>query len=100
VAANPILNIKIVVPDYFATFGISLVGGRFFTDTDREGAPLVVIVSRSILRHYWGMQDSIGRWVHLGRERQHTFTVVGVIPNTRYRELRDARPSIYFPLHQ
>jgi ABC-type antimicrobial peptide transport system permease subunit len=27
-------------------------------------------------------------------------TVVGVVPDTRYRDLREARPSIYFPLDQ
>ena len=27
-------------------------------------------------------------------------TIVGVVPETRYRDLRDARPSIYFPLSQ
>jgi putative ABC transport system permease protein len=99
-AANPILNIEVVVPDYFATFGIPLVGGRFFTDADREGSLPVVIVSRSTSRHYWGMQDPVGKRMHLGSERQHTFTVVGVVPDTRYRELRDARPSVYFVLRQ
>src|SRR5213076_139432 len=29
-----------------------------------------------------------------------TATVVGVVPDTRYRDLRDARASIYFPLRQ
>ena len=27
-------------------------------------------------------------------------TVIGVVPDTRYRDLREARPSIYFPLNQ
>jgi hypothetical protein len=27
-------------------------------------------------------------------------TVVGVVPDTRYRDLRDARPTVYFPLRQ
>lgn len=31
---------------------------------------------------------------------KQTLTVVGVVPDTRYRDLRDARPSIYFPLKQ
>jgi hypothetical protein len=29
-----------------------------------------------------------------------TLTVVGVVPDTRYRDLRQARPSIYFPVRQ
>jgi putative ABC transport system permease protein len=99
-AANPVLNIEVVVPDYFRTFGMSLVRGRFFTDADRDGAMPVVIVSQSTARHYWPGQDAVGKRMQLGRNLERSFTVVGVVPDTRYRELRDARPSVYFPLGQ
>ena len=36
----------------------------------------------------------------MGPELEQTLTVVGVVPDTRYRDLRDARPSVYFPLRQ
>src|SRR5207244_12450242 len=36
----------------------------------------------------------------MGEKLEQMFTVVGVGPDTRYRDLRDARPSIYFPLRQ
>jgi predicted permease len=97
---NPILNMEVVVPDYFTTFGISVLRGRAFTDADREGAPPVVVVSQSAARHYWPNDDPIGKRLRMGRNLQHTFTVVGVVPDTRYRDLRVARPSIYWPLRQ
>jgi predicted lysophospholipase L1 biosynthesis ABC-type transport system permease subunit len=31
---------------------------------------------------------------------ERVVTVVGVVPDTRYRELREERPSVYFPLRQ
>ena len=36
-ARNPMLNLDVIVPEYFTTFGIPLLLGRGFTDQDREG---------------------------------------------------------------
>jgi predicted permease len=99
-AANPMLNMEVVTPDYFATLGIAVRRGRVFTDDDREGAPLVVVVSESVARHYWGTDNPIGKRLRIGEHLERVVTVVGVVPDTRYRELREARPSVYFPLRQ
>jgi predicted permease len=98
-AANPMLNMEVVMPDYFATIGVPVLRGRAFTDADRDGAPGVVMLSESAVRHYWPHDDPIGKRLVMGRGAD-AFTVVGVVPDTRYRALRDARASIYFPLRQ
>ena len=36
----------------------------------------------------------------MGADSDREVTVIGVVPDTRYRDLREARPSIYFPLDQ
>jgi len=95
---NPIVNMEIVTPSYFATIGTPVLQGRAFTDADREGAPGVVIVSASTARALWPGQDPIGKRVEMGRNRE--LSVVGVVPDTRYRDLRSDRPSVYFPLAQ
>ena len=100
VAANPMLNMDVVAPDYFKTLGVAVLRGRAFTDADREGAPAVVVVSQSAARHYWPGRDPIGRRLRMGAELERTLTVIGVVPDTRYRDLREARPSVYFPLRQ
>jgi putative ABC transport system permease protein len=99
-AENPMLNMELVTPGYFTTLGIPVLRGRGFNDQDREGAPLTVVLSRSAARHYWPNDDPIGKRLVLEAEHEHTLTVVGLVPDTRYRDLRDARPSIYFPLGQ
>ncbi|HEX9217458.1 MAG TPA: ABC transporter permease [Gemmatimonadales bacterium] len=99
-AANPMLNMDVVAPDYFETLGIPVLRGRAFTDADRADAPSVVVISQSTARHYWPGQDPIGKRLRMGADLERTVTVIGVVPDTRYRDLREARPSVYFPLRQ
>jgi len=99
-AANPMLNMDVVAPDYFETLGIPVLRGRGFTDADRADAPSVVVISQSAARHYWPGQDPIGKRLRMGADLERTVTVIGVVPDTRYRDLREARPSVYFPLRQ
>jgi putative ABC transport system permease protein len=98
--ATPWLNMDVVVPDYFATFGIPLLRGRGFTEQDREGAPAVVVLSESAARNFWPGADPIGKRVMSGPKLEWMATVVGIVSDTRYRDLREARPSVYFPLRQ
>ena len=58
----------------------------------------MIILSESAARHFWPGTDPVGRRLFLGREGP--LTVAGVVPDTRYRDLRTARPSVYFPLAQ
>jgi predicted permease len=99
--SNPLLNMEVVTPNYFSTIGVPMVRGRRFTDEDRRGAPSVVILSETAARHYWPDGDPIGkRLVMRPGGTEPMLTVIGVVPDTRYRDLRTARPSIYFPLAQ
>jgi putative ABC transport system permease protein len=96
-AGNPMLNMEVAAPNYFTTLQIPVLRGRSFRDEDRDGAVPVIIVSNSTARSFWPNDDPIGKRLAMpGRE----FTVVGVVPDTRYRELQIARPTVYFPLRQ
>jgi putative ABC transport system permease protein len=99
-AANPMINMEVVAPNYFTTLGIPVLRGRGFTSQDREDTPLAIVVSQSAAQHYWPDSDPIGKHLMMGANLERTLTVVGIVPDTRYRDLRDARPSIYFPLRQ
>ena len=99
-ARNPMLNMEVVTPDYFSAFGIPILRGRAFTEDDRDGSGSVVLLSESAARHYWGEENPIGRQLRMGGHLEQALTVIGIVPDTRYRDLRDARPSVYFPLRQ
>ena len=98
-AKNPTLIFEPVTPDYFSTFGIRVLRGRSFTDADREGAPRVALISESAARHYWPNADPIGKRLKFG-PGDSLITIVGVVPETRYRDLREPRRTIYLPLRQ
>ncbi|MQA89668.1 MAG: FtsX-like permease family protein [Gemmatimonas sp.] len=97
-----ILAVEIAGPHYFQTFGLPILRGRAFTDADREDALPVVIISEAAARRLWPGQDPIGkrlRWNAL--EYQDDWkTVVGIAPDTRYRDFRTEEPSIYYPYRQ
>ncbi|HEY8176343.1 MAG TPA: ABC transporter permease, partial [Gemmatimonadaceae bacterium] len=101
-AANPSLNLESVHPNYFATFQIPLVRGRPFTNADREGAPDVAIVSEDVAARTWPGEDPIGKRIKFGGPDSNGSwrAIVGVARRTRYRELFEARATLYLPAEQ
>lgn len=101
-ATNPSLNLESVHPNYFETFGIPLDRGRPFTRADREGALEVAIVSEDVAARTWPGENPIGKRLKMGGpDSQDVWrTVVGVAAPTRYRELANARATLYLPAAQ
>lgn len=97
---NPMTAYEGGGPDYFRTFGIPIVRGRGFLDSDRKGAPNVVVVSEAVAQHYWPNQDPIGKRIRMSYDREPWRTVVGVSGESRFRALREATPMIYMPQRQ
>jgi hypothetical protein len=96
------LNVEAVGPRYFATLEIPIARGRAFSEADRDGVERVVIVSEAVARHFWPGADPIGQGIEgpfIGKAGDFA-RVVGVVPDTRYRDLRAPKPTIYFPHRQ
>jgi predicted permease len=92
-ADNPVVNMDVAAPNYFAMLGIHVLRGRSFGIKDDKGSEPVVVVSTSVVRHFWPSADPIGKRLTVSKE---IFTVVGVVPDTRYRDLQTVWPSVYF----
>jgi hypothetical protein len=75
-----------VTPDYFRTFGIPLLRGRTFTETDSTAQP-TVILSESAAHILFPGQDPIGHTVQAGGGNEWA-EVVGVA-----REIRNTGPT-------
>jgi predicted permease len=99
---QPVLNE--VGPNYFSTLGIPILEGREFTDRDR-GPQKYAVINRSFAKRYLPAGDPIGRRFGLVDDQnpsdQPDILVVGVIPDTKYRDLRETSPpQAYFPYFQ
>ena len=85
--ANVGLNLESVRPNYFSTFGISLVRGRAFAPGDRQGTPAVAIVSQDVADRTWprpGSDRQAGEVRRRGLPRR--------VADRRWRRRDDALP--------
>jgi len=110
-AQNPLTNLEAVSPGYFDTMGIRLVEGRDISDGDREGRAGAAVVSESFVKRFWPDGNALGRRLKFplpgsSFDRQW-FTVVGIVGDAKYRELRGSRLDLYissaqcpYPVHQ
>ncbi len=91
----------VVTPGYFSTMRIVVKRGRAFTDADREGAPLVAMVSESAAKLF-PEADPIGRRIRVGPSRNAAWAeVIGVVTNVRQYGLDiTPGPQFYLPLAQ
>jgi predicted permease len=87
-----------IAPQYFATLGTPLLGGRDFDERDTNGAGKVAIVNQSFARRFFGGQSPLGRRV---TSQKVPFEIVGMVKDAKYGSLReDARPTMYIPWMQ
>jgi len=100
--SQPFIATKAVVGgDYFRTIGIPLLRGRYFDAHDSEAAPHVVIVSQSLARHYWPLDEALGKRLKPGFSNDAWCTVVGVVGDTKQYSLGEpSSPVMYLPYTQ
>jgi len=87
-------------PDYFATLGIPIVAGRAFTAQD-VGPAKYAVINESFARQYLPGGNPIGQRFGLVDDMEPVspdIEVIGVIPDRKYRDLRETPPAqAYFP---
>jgi predicted permease len=97
-AHNPFTGWEFVGPDYFRTFEIPIRQGRGFTAADTKGAERVVIVSETLAKQLWPNENALGKRVKTLDDS--IWTVIGVVADTHYRDLRSGGPLVYFDWEQ
>jgi putative ABC transport system permease protein len=92
-----------VIGNVFPTMGISLLKGRYFTEDDRAGKQLVLIVNHKLAEHYWPGQDPIGKRIRIGTPEMQTpwMTVVGEVADVKLTSPDDpTKPQYFTPVAQ
>jgi len=92
-------GIRTVTPGYFTTMRIPVREGRAFSEQDRMGGPLVIMVNEELARQTWPGVSAVGRRLVIDyRRRPYVYEVVGVAGDTRYYGPRSRpQPEIFIP---
>ena len=94
------VNLRLVTPGLFRTYGTVLVAGRDIAASDRSDAPSVALVSQGLGRRFWGREDPVGkRLVRRAPDGSLVgMTIVGVVGDIR--ENSDIQEALYLPYDQ
>ena len=89
-----------VSPNYFSAMGTPLLAGRDIADTDRSGAPNVMVVNEAFAKKYFNGENPIGKtFTILGFTKDRPdreMQIVGMVANAKYQRLREAaQPTMY-----
>jgi predicted permease len=89
-----------VTPGYFETVGTPVIRGRGFTETDRDGAPMVALINETMARQMWPGQDPIGARFRCFGENW-IVEIVGIVADAKYTTIGEPpQRYFYFPLAQ
>lgn len=84
-----------VGPGFFSKLGMPLVAGREFTDADTMAAPKVAVVNEAWVAHFSPERDPVGLRFGTGGAETRDITVVGVVKNAKYNNLRAEIPRLF-----
>ncbi len=90
-----------VSPEFFSTFGMRVVTGRSFTESDVADRANIVIVSRTLADRLWPGRNPLGRCIINFRRTNPCNTVVGVVSDFHaWRVTGGPTMSYFVPLGQ
>jgi putative ABC transport system permease protein len=93
---EPVTEVLVVMPGYFAAMTIPLIRGRVFTEQDRAGAPLTVVVNQTLARQFYPNEDPIGKPLRVQWDHDGPYQIVGVVGDVRQTELNEQpKPGVF-----
>jgi putative ABC transport system permease protein len=92
---EPVTEVLVVMPGFFAAMNIPLIRGRVFDERDRSGAPNRVVINQTLANRFFPNEDPVGKvlTIQWGSE---PYEIVGVVGDVRNRTLNAApQPCVY-----
>jgi predicted permease len=96
------VNLRDVSAAYFATLQARLLRGRYFSDTEDESKPRVVIINQALARKYFPGEDPIGKKIgDDGLTPKSIKEIIGVVDDLKEGSLdSEIWPAVYYPFNQ
>ena len=87
-----------ISPGFLRAMGTSLTAGRDFGAADDERAPLVAIVNEAFAKRFLTGTNPVGArfYRHGGSRSGELMEVVGVVKDSKWINLRDESPAMYY----
>jgi len=92
-----------VIGNFFPAMGIPMLRGRFFTESDRHGSQLVLIVNHKLAQHFWPGQNPIGKRLRIGTAQMQTpwLSIVGEVADVKLTSPDEpSKEQYYIPVDQ
>ena len=102
-AAMNLATVSYINGNYFKAIGIPLLRGRFFTEADRHGSQLALVVNHKLAQHYWPGQDPVGKHLRIGTPEMPTpwMTIVGEVADVKLTSPDEpSQEQYYVPIDQ
>jgi predicted permease len=82
---NPDAYYRLITSQYFRTFGIPILKGRAFDESDDRSQEQVAIVNQAFVREFFPNGDAIGKRIRFfGFDaKPQLMTIVGIVPDVR-----------------
>jgi predicted permease len=87
---------RYVSPDYFTAMNIPLLRGRFFTESDNNTAPRVIIIDTKLASRYFPNENPIGQKIQRGGPQSPQMEIVGVVGHVYQVSLESDTKGAYF----
>lgn len=92
---RPNAGVEMVSPQYFNTFGIRLIAGRFLTDADNANSLHVAVVNESFVRHYLAGKNPIGQTVNIAQPNRGSPKPGPMLPWVIVGEFHDVHGGMF-----
>jgi putative ABC transport system permease protein len=92
------VGVNNVAGNYFSVMGTRVLAGRGIDANDRDGSPLVIVVSRQFARQVFSSRNPLGAWIPVERKMRQ---VVGVAEDGPSNYIHQSpEPFVYLPYAQ
>jgi macrolide transport system ATP-binding/permease protein len=86
---------------YFSTLQAKLLRGRYFTDSEDQSKPLVVVINNEFAKKYFPGEDPVGQQISIGDAVSKPIEIIGVVNDIQEGQLDAApREAAYVPFNQ
>ena len=96
-------EVRSISPDYFRTMMIPILKGRSFSESDRAGSQMVVVINQALARKYFSNEDPLGKRLAFDGtpEEPNWREIVGVAGSVKNFGLDlEPKPEFYLPFEQ